>query len=364
LQQSNDQSNSQVNDQANLGLQQLEKKMQKIINPSPLQKIEHPLLDLWQLTLFVKRDDLLHPEISGNKWRKLKYNLLEARRQKLDHILSFGGAYSNHIHALAAAGFHFGFKTSAIIRGESWYANNPTLKQALAWGMELQFVTRQEYKQRAEPAYLQSLQNAYPKAFIVPEGGSNRFAIRGVMEALQEIQQQADRPVDHIITATGSGGTLAGLIAGVAQSQPQPKVTGDNAVLKNTHYLNQEIVSQSQLQPKVTGIAVLKNAHYLNQEIVSLLELAKIKQNNNWCLQTEFHHGGYAKVPPELNHFCAQFSLQTGIPVEPIYTGKMFYGLFKLIEQGYFKPGEHIVALHTGGLQGLEGLKEKNSPAS
>jgi len=335
LQQSNDQSN----DQANPGLQQLEKKMQKIINPSPLQKIEHPLLDLWQLTLSVKRDDLLHPEISGNKWRKLKYSLFEARRQQVDHILSFGGAYSNHIHALAAAGFHFGFKTSAIIRGESWYANNPTLKQALAWGMELQFVTREEYKQRAEPAYLQSLQNAYPKAFIVPEGGSNRFSLRGVMETQQEMLQQADRPVDHIITATGSGGTLAGLIAGAAQSQPQPKVT---------------------------GIAVLKNAHYLNQEIASLLQSANINNSNKWCLQTEFHHGGYAKVPVELKHFCAQFSLQTGIPVEPIYTGKMFYALFKLIEQGYFNRGEHIVALHTGGLQGLEGLKEnqQKSPST
>jgi len=403
LQQSNDQSN----DQASADLQQLEKKMHSIINPSPLQKIEHPLLDLWQLTLSVKRDDLLHPEISGNKWRKLKYSLFEARRQQLDHIISFGGAYSNHIHALAAAGFYFGFKTTGIIRGESFYANNPTLKQALAWGMELQFVTRQEYKQRAEPAYLQSLQSAYPNAFIVPEGGSNRFAIRGVMEAHQEIQQQA-HPVDHIVTATGSGGTLAGLIAGVAQaqlntkvtdaiaalknahspnqkivsqSQPQTKVTGAIAALKNAHSPNQKIVSQSQpqtkvtgaiaalknahslnqkivSQTKVTGIAVLKNAHYLNQEIVSLLQQAKIKQNNNWSLQTDFHHGGYAKVSVELNNFCTQFSLQTGIPVEPIYTGKMFYGLFKLIEQGYFKRGEHIVALHTGGLQGLAGLKE------
>jgi 1-aminocyclopropane-1-carboxylate deaminase len=318
--------------QANASLQQLEKKMQNIIAPSPLQKIEHPLLDLWQLTLFVKRDDLLHSEISGNKWRKLKYNLLEARRQQVDHIISFGGAYSNHIHALAAAGFHFGFKTTAIIRGESWYANNPTLKQALAWGMELQFVTRQEYKKRAESAYLQSLQSTYPHAFLIPEGGSNKFAIRGVMEALQEIQQQANHPIDHIITATGSGGTLAGLIAGIAQAQPQPKVAAIT-VLKNAHFRNQKIVAQAQPQPKVTGIAVLKNAHYLNQEIVSLLQQAKINKNNNWCLQTDFHHGGYAKVPLELNGFCEQFSLQTGIPIEPIYTGKMFYALFKLIDQ-------------------------------
>lgn len=323
----------QSHQQVSFALEQLEKKMHSIIKPSPLQKIEHPLLDLWQLTVAIKRDDLLHPEISGNKWRKLKYNLLAARSQQVEHIISFGGAYSNHIHALAAAGFHFGFKTTAIIRGEPGYANNPTLKQALAWGMELQFVTRQEYKKRTEPVYLQSLQSAYPNALIVPEGGSNKFAIPGVIEALQEIQQQANVPVDHIITATGSGATLAGLVAGAAQYQPQTKVT---------------------------GIAVLKNAHYLNQEIVSLLQQANISQNNHWHLQTELHHGGYAKVPLELSNFCEQFSLQTGIPIEPIYTGKMLYGLFKLIEQGYFKKGEYIVALHTGGLQGLAGLK-KNS---
>ncbi|HEY5715432.1 MAG TPA: pyridoxal-phosphate dependent enzyme [Psychromonas sp.] len=318
---------------ANPALQQIQQKMQSIIKPSPLQPIRHPLLDFLQLKLSIKRDDLLHPEISGNKWRKLKYNFLEARRQQVDHIISFGGAYSNHLHALAAAGFHFGFKTSAIIRGESSYADNPTLKQCLAWGMALQFVTRQEYKKRAEPAYLQSLQRLFPNALIVPEGGSNQFALPGMMEAVQEIFQQADDPVDHIVTATGSGGTLAGAVAGVAQYQPKTKVT---------------------------GIAVLKNAHYLNREIESLLAQAKVNRKGEWCLQTEFHQGGYAKVPAELLYFCEQFTRQTAIPVEPIYTGKMFYGLFQLIQQGYFNKGQHIVALHTGGLQGLNGLQDRD----
>ena len=318
--------------EVNVTLKQLQQKMQSIINPSPLQQIQHPLLDFWQLTLFVKRDDLLHSEISGNKWRKLKHNLLAARARQVNHIISFGGAYSNHLHALAAAGFYFGFKTTAIIRGESHYANNPTLKKCSEWGMELQFVTRQEYKKRADPSYLQSLQALYPAAWILPEGGSNQFALPGVMETIKEIDQQAPHTVDHIVTATGSGGTLAGIVAGVTQDQ---------------------------LNTKVTGIAVLKNALYLNQEIASLLAQAKINKPRKWSLQTTFHQGGYAKISTALLDFCEQFSGQTGIPVEPIYTGKMFYGLFKLIEQGYFKKGEHIVALHTGGLQGLDGLKEK-----
>ncbi len=318
--------------QENAALKQLEQKMQSIIHPSPLQPVKHPILDFLQLRLSVKRDDLLHPEISGNKWRKLKYNLLEARRQRVNHIISFGGAYSNHLHALAAAGFHFGFQTTAIVRGESRYADNPTLKQCAAWGMELQFVTRQEYKKRAEPVYLQSLQASYPNALIVPEGGSSQSALPGVAEAVQEIFQQAEHPVDHIITATGSGGTLAGIIAGVRQHHPKTLAT---------------------------GIAVLKNAHYLNQEITSLLKDSRCGQQTQWRLQTEFHHGGYARVPGKLLDFCEQFTRQTGIPVEPIYTGKMFYGLFQLIEQGYFEQGQHIVALHTGGLQGLKGLKEK-----
>ena len=312
---------------------QLKVDLKKIMAVSPLQQIKHPLLEEYGVKLAVKRDDLLHPEISGNKWRKLKFNLLEARSRKINHIVSFGGAFSNHIHALAAAGFHLGFKTTGIIRGESSYATNPTLKQALAWGMDLHFVSRKEYKMRDNKDYLLSLTDKFPKAFIVPEGGSNQYALTGVIEAVHEIQQQSDYPVEHIITATGSGGTLAGLIAGSTQTQ---------------------------INSKITGIAVLKNADYLNQQVENLLLQHKITKPAPWSLQTEFHQGGYAKISKELALFCQQFILQTGIPIEPIYTGKMFYALFELIKQGYFNKGEHIVALHTGGLQGIKGLQLRN----
>lgn len=312
---------------------QLETNLQKLISASPLQEVNHPLLDQYAIKLAVKRDDLLHPDISGNKWRKLKFNLLTARSQHINHIVSFGGAFSNHIHALAAAGYHFGFKTTGIIRGESSYASNPTLKQASNWGMDLQFISRKEYRMRNDSDYLLSLKAKFPVALIVPEGGSNQYALPGVIEAVQEIQQQADYHVDHIVTATGSGGTLAGLIAGSEHTQ---------------------------INSKITGIAVLKGADYLNQQVENLLQQYKVSKPNSWSLQTEFHQGGYAKISKELAIFCQQFIVQTGIPIEPIYTGKMFYAIFELIKQGYFKKGDHIVALHTGGLQGLNGLQQRN----
>lgn len=310
-------------------LTDLQKKLQNLISPSPLQAINHPLLAAKKVTISVKRDDLLHTYISGNKWRKLKFNLIEARKKGISHIVSFGGAYSNHIHALAAAGFYFGFKTTAIIRGEPHYAENPTLKQAQQWGMQLHFVTRKEYRNRAEKPYLQQLQLKFPDAIIVPEGGSNALAIEGVSELCYEISTQTNCNIDHVITATGSGGTLAGLIAGF---------------------------SNFKTPPSVIGIAVLKEAQYLNQQVNKLLSQANRNVNLSWQLQTKFHGGGYAKISDELITFCREFEQQVNIPIEPIYTGKMFYALFELIKQDYFSPGANIIALHTGGLQGLKGL--------
>ncbi|WP_413701263.1 1-aminocyclopropane-1-carboxylate deaminase/D-cysteine desulfhydrase [Psychromonas sp. KJ10-10] len=314
-------------------LSQLSQQLQLLISPSPLQELNHPLLQSKNISLSVKRDDLLHADISGNKWRKLKFNLIEARKQGINHLVSFGGAYSNHIHALAAAGHYFGFETSAIIRGEPHYANNPTLKQAQQWGMHLHFVSRQEYRQREEPQYLQRLQDKFPEALIIPEGGSSPFAIPGVMELCDELMQQSVKRIDHIFTATGSGGTLAGLIAGFSNNQQ-----------KNS--------------TRITGIAVLKQADYLLTNIDHLLGQANQSSVNDWQLLTQFHGGGYAKVSPELGDFCSQFESECGIPIEPIYTGKMFYALFELIKQDYFNDGDNIVALHTGGLQGLQGLNK------
>ena len=306
------------------------KKSIKLINESPLQVITHPLLNLAKVTLAIKRDDLLHPDISGNKWRKLKYNLKHAESHHIKHLVSFGGAFSNHIHALAAAGFHFKFKTTGLIRGEAHYASNPTLSAAQQWGMQLKFVDRKTYQLRHEQHYLQHLQSQYPDAYLIPEGGSNQLALRGVEEVISDLVHQTQQPIDHVFTATGSAGTLSGLISGVMKQS---------------------------LQTKIHGIAVLKNADYLKQTVAHFVPQHRTK---NWQLHTQFHHGGYAKVTPELANFCAQFTAHTTIPIEPVYTGKMLYALWQLITQGYFPAGTHIVALHTGGLQGLAGLKEQH----
>jgi 1-aminocyclopropane-1-carboxylate deaminase len=307
----------------------IEKVLSQTLHQSPLQAISHPLLTQNKVTLSIKRDDLLHPSISGNKWRKLKYNLLHAEANGIKNLLSFGGAYSNHIHALAAAAHHFNFNATAIIRGESHYASNSTLSQAQQWGMTLDFVDRKTYRLKDQADYLAQLQLQYPNTYIIPEGGTNALAIPGVEEVVSELIEQTEDPIDHLFTATGSIGTLSGLISGAIKYSP---------------------VTQ------LHGIAVLKNADYLKASVSHLVPAA---DTINWQLHTEFHEGGYGKISPKLATFCQQFTQHTQIPIEPIYTGKMLYALWQLIEQDYFPQGQHIVAIHTGGLQGLAGLAEQ-----
>ena len=287
---------------------------------SPLQTLRHPLLKHHNVTLSVKRDDLLHPIISGNKWRKLKYNLIEAHNQQHTHLLSFGGPFSNHLHALAAAGRIFGFETTAIIRGPELDSDNPTIRFLRACGMKCHAVDRQTYRLRNSPEYLSQLNKQFESAFIIPEGGSNLFAIDGVAELARSLPQ-----FSHLITPVGSAGTLAGLIEGAQQDQ------------------------------HVLGLAVLNQADYLIETIKTLSP--KANEQSNWRLFTEFHDGGYGRFSPELWQFCQQMRRDYCLPLEPIYSGKLFYGLFQLIEQGYFKSGSELCAIHTGGLQGLAGLR-------
>jgi len=291
---------------------------------SPLQQIYNPLFEHHNVTVHVKRDDLIHPLISGNKWRKLKYNLINARQQGVTKLLSFGGAYSNHIHALAAAGQKYNFETIGIIRGEP-DDNNQTIGDAKQCGMSIKYVSRMEYRQRHDKSYLQQLQRQFPDALLIPEGGTNTSALKGVGEILTEL---ADHNPDYIITPCGSGGTTAGLIAA------------------------------SPAHTKVISIAVLKNAGYLIEEINNLVTGVGIT-NNNWRFIEGYHFGGYAKITPELVTFIEKFTQQTSIEIEPIYSAKMFFALNDLIKQGYFPAGSKIVAIHTGGLQGLRGLKQR-----
>ena len=298
---------------------------------SELQELHHPLFTHHNVKVQVKRDDLIHPIISGNKWRKLKYNLTQVKQhQNINGVLSFGGSYSNHIHALAYACYQQNLPCVGVIRGERNNASNFTLTWARHWGMKLHFVDRKTYRRRHDTDYLSQLQQEYPDYFIVPEGGSNKLAIPGVAEVIVELNQQTE--FDTLMTPVGSGGTLAGLI------------TGDQQCDHTEHNL--------------LGIAVLKGADYLICEVENLLP-SSAKKHMNWQVLTNFHRGGYAKFSSEDATRVKEFNKITGVDFEPVYSGKMVLALLDLLEQGYFKTGERVVLLHTGGMQGLGGMIER-----
>ena len=282
---------------------------------TPLQIVEDPFFIERGITLYLKRDDLIHPHVSGNKWRKLKYNLFEAEKQGFTTVLTFGGAYSNHIAATAAAGQATGFDTIGIIRGEELRADaNPTLRFASQCGMKLLFVSREDYRNK------EALVQLFGKdCYIIPEGGSNALAVKGVAEVVAEIQTQVNRPVDYLCTALGTGGTAAGLIS-----------ASETTVL---------VFPSLKIKPEEA-----------KQMILQHLSVPKIKAE----ILSDYHFGGYGKVKEELWQFIEQFEKQTTIPLEQVYTGKMMFGIYDLVRKGFFKQGEVIVALHTGGLQGRQ----------
>lgn len=266
------------------------------------------------ITIFVKREDLLHEEVSGNKFRKLKYNILKAKELGYNKLLTFGGAYSNHIAATAAAGRICGIETIGIIRGEELednYAGNATLTKAVNDGMQLGFMTRTEYRQKADEVVIDKLKQKYGEFYLVPEGGTNEEAIRGAEEILKE----EDYTFDYVCTAVGTGGTIAGII--------------------NSSRNNQTII----------GFPALKG-DFLYEDI------RKFVTNNNWQLVLDYHFGGYAKYNEELLSFLRQLYNDTGILFDPIYNGKMIYGVLEEINKGKFKDNSRILVIHTGGVQG------------
>ena len=284
------------------------------------------LLKAGNLQIAVKREDLLHPLISGNKFRKLKYNLKEAKNRQHDTLLTFGGAFSNHILAVAAAGNEFGFKTIGIIRGEELvdnYPQNPTLLKAEQLGMNFVFVSREEYRYKTETKYIEDLREKYGDFYLIPEGGTNALAVKGC----EEILTLDDAEFDYVCCAVGTGGTISG------------------------------IINCSKPCQKVLGFPALKG-DFLQEDI------RKFATNDNWELITDYHFGGYAKTTPQLIDFMNDFYDQYKIPLDPIYTGKMVFGVFDLIKKNYFSKNAKILLIHTGGLQGIKGmnivLKNKN----
>ncbi len=297
-----------------------------MLSRSIVHTLEHPLFVKHGLTVKIKRDDLIHPIISGNKWRKLVNNIHFAKQHNYRGIVSFGGSYSNHIHALAYACQQHQLQSIGIIRGESHHQNNYTLSWASHWGMQLNFVDRKTYRQRREETFLSNLQHQYPNYFIVPEGGSNSLALTGVAELVGELKQQSQ--YDTLMLPVGSGGTLAGIIGADRQHQ-------------------------------LLGIAVLKQGDFLTGQVNELLAEHKPIQQN-WRILTEFHRGGYGKFSADDSTKLLAFNRQVGVTFEPIYSGKMVLALMDLIESNYFPSKHTIMLLHTGGLQSLAGLAEQN----
>lgn len=302
------------------------------IKNSILQKIIFSEITQKDISLFLKREDLIHSEISGNKYRKLKYNIIQAKTKGKKVLLTFGGAFSNHISAVAAAGKEHNLKTIGIIRGdelgidlEKTLENNATLKFAHDCGMQFKFVSRTEYREKKTEEFIGKLRNEFGDFYLIPEGGTNELAIKGC----EEILNLETEKFDYICVAVGTGGTISGLINSAKKHQ------------------------------KIIGFPALKGI-FLTSEIKKY-----VKQTDNWSLNIDYHFGGYAKTSDELIRFINQFKKETNIPLDPIYTGKLLFGIVDVINKGEFEKGTKILAIHTGGLQGIAGmnaiLRKKNS---
>lgn len=277
--------------------------------------------EIFDAELYIKREDLLHPFVSGNKFRKLKYNLLEAEKTQIQTVVTFGGAFSNHIAATAAACQERGLKSIGIIRGEELAENieqtlagNPTLRFAQQCGMQFKFVSRTVYREKNNASFINELESEFPNSFIIPEGGTNDLAVKGCEEILTEQDEQ----FDVICCPIGTGGTISGLI------------------------------NASKKHQKILGFPALKG-DFLQKEI------DKFAKKNNYELILDYHFGGYAKVNVELIEFINKFNDENNIPLDPIYTGKMVFGIFDLLKKGKFN-NKKVLMIHTGGLQGIEGM--------
>jgi len=282
---------------------------------SPFQHLKHPFLtELW-----IKRDDLIDPYISGNKWRKLKYILRDAAAKGKDHLVTFGGAYSNHLVATAAAAARSGLKATAFVRGEK--VLNEMLLLCQLYGMELIFTDRESYKDK--PACYQKHFGTHPSTYFIDEGGASDEAVKGCAEIIAELPPD----LDHLFCAAGTGTTAAGLLQGILEAG---------------------------LKTKLHVVPVLKGGDFIRAEIQKY-----VPDSDKLILHTGYHFGGYAKTEPRLLQLMRRFTASHGILIDPVYTAKMFYAIDDLAEKDYFEKDARIAVLHTGGLLGIMGMKEK-----
>lgn len=282
---------------------------------SPVHTLSLPLLTNKGIQLDVKRDDLIHPFVSGNKWRKLKYIVQKANRENRNHFVTFGGAWSNHILATACLSAQIGYKSTAYIRGEK--VQNPVLQLCETFGMTLKYTDRESYRDKKN-IYNEFHMND-PQALFIDEGGYSHEAAQGC----EEIMMELDQHYDHIFCACGTGATLAGIAKGAESYQPEALIH---------------------------GVPVLKNGAFISDSVFQLYPSIK-----EVTLHLQYHFGGYGKTKPELIDFIKNFCSKTGILVEPVYTGKVFFAVMDLINKGYFKRGDKVLIIHTGGLTGFLG---------
>lgn len=291
--------------------------------PSPLEKIETSLSQEYGVELWIKRDDLIHEAISGNKYRKLKHNLNHLKNNGFEELITFGGAHSNHIAAVAYLCKEKNFQCTGIIRGEQPKQLSPTLVEAQEKGMILKFVSRSDYRLKNDPAYLDQLKKNHPNAFIIPEGGANELGVKGCEEIILECQHEVD--FDYISVDCGTGATLAGMVRRLKPHQ------------------------------QAIGVQVLKADDFITPEVERLNKTSL----ENFEVWTDYHFGGYAKYKSELIDFMRSFFKETGIKLDPVYTGKQFFAVMDQVEKGYFPNGSKIILTHTGGLQGIRGFEER-----
>ncbi len=289
-----------------------------------VEKVQLPGVNA-SVNVFIKRIDLVHHTISGNKWFKMKHNIAEMKRQNIDTLLTFGGAYSNHIHATAEAGKMFDFKTIGLIRGEEHLPLNPTLQSAINCGMKLHYIDRSSFRERDSNDFLDLIKQKFGGVYILPVGGTNELAVKGCSETINQI----DIDYDYICSSSGSGGTFAGIVCGLKGNK------------------------------QAIAFPALKGGEFLENVISDLVFAYSGKHYSNWELNTEYHFEGFAKLSKELIEFTIDFEKLNGFSLDYIYTNKMMFGIADLIKKEYFNDEANIVAIHSGGIQGNKGMKEK-----
>jgi 1-aminocyclopropane-1-carboxylate deaminase/D-cysteine desulfhydrase-like pyridoxal-dependent ACC family enzyme len=298
-----------------------------------VQSMSDEVCSKFGVKLDVMRLDQVDADLSGNKWFKLKYNIQRAYKLKYSRLLSFGGYYSNHLHALAAAGHRFGFETIGVVRGVEPTIYGPTLSDLLEYGMQLKFVSRESYRNKACTQFISDLGKEFADVFIIPEGGSNVLGVKGCTEIVSHLWDDLSLAPDYIVMGCGTGATLAGVILGT----------------KN--------------RCQIIGVSALKGAQYLEQNVLSLIteygkyeEVEPIVSSDMWQIQHGYHFGGFARLTPELVNFMDEFTADVGLPLEPVYVGKSLYAIQDLVRRAVIPLGARVLLIHTGGLQGLRGM--------